>query len=408
MEMHRIPYFFFYLRLFVFCPGIFLITIYSFSQTKQTLDKSKKQLEEEIRTTSKLLDETKKDKQTSLKTLQILTRQIEQREGLLQTINQEIKGIDRQILSDTRLIESKSRELKALRDEYARIIYHAYMNMNMYTRMMFVFSAKDFNQAYRRLKYYQQYASYRRTQAERIRTIQEDLNSKRRALIQVKDQKITLAKREEQEKSSLTKEKLQKDNAIRELSKKEKQLLASLQQKQQALRKLQAEIERVIAEEARARLVNKEKTSVGTSAADLRLSSSFAANKGRLPWPADQGVITATFGEHPHPVLKYVKVNNQGIDITGGRNTDVKAVFNGSVSRICAIPNLNKVVMIRHGDYLTVYANLDEVTVSDGLAVTTGQVIGKAHYDEVEGKSEFNFQVWHGKTIENPQQWLRR
>jgi len=174
-----------------------------------------------------------------------------------------------------------------------------------------------------------------------------------------------------------------------------------------ALQKLQVEIERVIAEEARTKAGGKGAKDAGMSSADIRLSSTFAANKGLLPWPIDQGVVTSTFGEHPHPVLKYVKVKNNGIDITGTQHSQVKAVFTGTVSRILSVPNLNKVVILRHGEYLTVYSNLDEVSVSDGQQVSTQQVIGKAHYDRQENKSELNFQLWMGKTILDPQDWLR-
>jgi septal ring factor EnvC (AmiA/AmiB activator) len=218
-------------------------------------------------------------------------------------------------------------------------------------------------------------------------------------------EKIKLVDAESREKLKLDKEKQLKGKTIQDLSKKEKQLLARLRTNQQALHKLQQEIERILAEEASARAADKNRDA-GVKAAEMRLSSDFASNQGRLPWPTDQGVVTSAFGEHQHPVLKYVKVNNNGIDIMTGQNAPVKAVFNGVVSKVLSIPNLNKIVMLRHGDYLTVYSNLDEVMVTSGQSVVTGQVIGKAHFDRDEGKSEINFQVWKAKTIMNPQQWL--
>jgi murein DD-endopeptidase MepM/ murein hydrolase activator NlpD len=136
------------------------------------------------------------------------------------------------------------------------------------------------------------------------------------------------------------------------------------------------------------------------------LSSSFASNKGKLPWPSEHGVITGRFGEHPHPVLKYVKVKNNGIDISTEKGALVRTVFNGKVSRVMSFPNLNKVVIIRHGEYLTVYSNLEEVNVKDGQTVTTKQLIGKIHTNPEDSKTDLHFEIWLGKSTQDPQEWL--
>ncbi|MFC2102155.1 murein hydrolase activator EnvC family protein [Bacteroidota bacterium] len=373
--------------------------------TKDKLDQDRKKLENEIEYTSKLLDQTKKNKETSLRDLQLINNRIKKRESLINTISSEINEVNRKIRDDQVMINNRSKELKELKNEYARMIYYAYKLTKAQNRLLFIFSAKDFNQAYQRLKYYQQYTTYRRKQADRIREAQISLSKQMHSLELTRVEKIKLADAEAGEKLKLDKEKQLKGNTIQDLSKKEKQLLARLRTNQQALQKLKKEIERILAEEAKARASDKNRDA-GVKAAEMRLSSNFASNKGQLPWPTDQGVVSSTFGEHQHPVLKYVKVNNNGIDILTGQNAPVKAVFNGVVSKVLSIPNLNKVVMLRHGDYLTVYSNLDEVMVSSGQSVATGQVIGKAHFDKDEGKSEINFQVWKAKTIMNPQQWL--
>ena len=373
--------------------------------SKEQLNQDRKKLEQEIEYTSKLLDQTQKSKETSMRDLKLLNSQIKKRETLINTISKEISEVNNRIRGDQKMIDKQSKELKELKDEYARMIYYAYKITKAQNRLLFIFSAKDFNQAYQRLKYYQQYTSYRRKQAERIREAQVSLSKQMHAFEITRAEKLKLAEAESGEKSKLDREKQLKNIVVQDLSKKEKQLLATLRTNQKALQKLQQEIERMLAEDARTRASDKTRDA-GVKAAEMRLSSNFAANKGRLPWPTEQGVVTSTFGEHQHPVLKYVKVNNNGIDIMTCQNASVKAVFNGVVSKVLTIPNLNKVVMLRHGDYLTVYSNLDEVMVSSGQAVVTGQVIGKAHYDQDEGKSEINFQVWQAKTIMNPQDWL--
>ena len=139
---------------------------------------------------------------------------------------------------------------------------------------------------------------------------------------------------------------------------------------------------------------------------EKELSSSFSANRGRLPWPCDRGFISGSFGEHAHPVLEHVKVKNNGIDIMTEQGSAVKTVFGGKVSRVMSLPGLNNIVIIRHGEYLTVYSNLGEVSVRDGQEVTVKQSIGKVHAGSGDQKSELHFELWRGKVIQNPEEWL--
>ena len=405
-----------FIMLFLVC-----LSVLAFSQDKrEKLQRNKKQLEEEIRYTSSLLQETQKSKENSLHKLQILSNQIEKRQSLIDAMNHEIGDIDLGIETQKVQIRKLGNELQRMKDEYARLIYYAYKNLNAYNRLMFLFASEDFNQAFHRLKYYQQYSAYRREQAQLIFKTQAELTVRKRDLEQNKSDKMSLVNLKEQEKEKLTLEKDQKDKSVKDLSKKEKQLLATLKEKQQAAEKLQKEIERLIADEvkasaARARKeektntpvkTGKDKTEMMLTPVEKQLSTTFAANKGKLPWPSERGIITGTFGEHPHPVLKYVKVKNNGIDISTGKGAEARAVFNGKVSRVMSFPNLNKVVIIRHGDYLTVYSNLDEVNVKDGDEVVTKQAIGKVHTNTEDSKTELHFELWLGKNIQNPQEWL--
>jgi len=377
-------------------------------QTQQKLRQSKLQLEKEIEYTNTLLDQTKKTKQSSLNRLKLLNKQIERREALISTISKEIGSVEVEIATDNLMISKLSRDLQMLQNEYAQMIYYAYRTMKGNDRLTFIFSAKDFNQAFNRLRYYQEYASYRRIQAEKIIRTQTELARRRTELEDVKSHKITLAQSQENEKRKLTREKQEKDKAVKELTNKEKELLATLRVKQTALNKLQIEIEKVVASAGKRTSPSGSKTSTPAtlSPSEMKLSSSFAANKGLLPWPTEKGVVVSTFGEHAHPVLKYVKVKNNGVDIMVENGSSVKAVFNGKVSRVLSVPNLNNVVIIRHGEYLTVYSNLGEVSVKDGQEVTTRETIGKIHTDPDDGKSELHFEIWLGKSIQDPQDWL--
>jgi murein hydrolase activator len=388
--------------------------------TKENLQKTKKQLEQEIKYTNMLLEQTQKTKQTSLNKLLLINRQIEKREALVEAINSEIDQIQAEISIQADQIRHLSDELKKMKDEYARMIYYAYKNLNIFNRIMFIFAAEDFNQAFHRLRYYQQYSSYRRTQAEIISKTQFELTQKLNDLEKTKNEKAILAQTKEKEKTKLIGEKETKDKAVQDLSKKEKQLVATLREKQETAQKLQREIEKIIAEEIKASAIRAKKaaktenkpkpeiteTKIMLTPVEMELSSSFAANKGKLPWPSEKGIITGVYGEHAHPVLKYVKVKNNGIDITTDEGANVRSVFNGKVSRVMSFPNLNKVVIVRHGEFLTVYSNLDEVSVKDGQEISTKQTIGKVHTSPDDSKTEYHFEIWLGKTIQNPQEWL--
>jgi murein hydrolase activator len=378
-------------------------------KTQQNLAKTKKQLEEEIEYTNSLLLQTKKSKENSLNKLKLLNRQIDKREALINTISREIGSVDEQIAAGDQAIRKLSTDLGTLKNEYARMIYYAYRTMRTNNRLVFIFSATDFNQAYHRLRYYRQYAEFRRRQADKIRSTQVELTQRQNDLQMVRDQKLSLAEAQERAKAKLTQEKQEKDKTVKELTKKEKELLATLKTKQNALDKLQAEIEKLIASEravARRASGSKTATEMSVTPAEKMLSGTFAASRGALPWPSEKGVVVGTFGEHPHAVLKYVKVKNNGIDISVSNGTPIRSVFNGKVSRVLSVPNLNKVVIIRHGEYLTVYSNLEEVSVTEGEEVKTKQSIGKIHSDPDDGKSELHFEIWLGKLIQDPQQWL--
>ncbi len=409
------------LLLLLLCIPIFVAG--QSAKDKEKLQKTKRQIEEEIRYTTELLEKTKQGKQTSLNKLKVLNKQIRSREALINAINRELDDVQVAIGVENVQIGQMTKQLNELKAEYSRMIYYVYRTMNGYSKLMFIFSARDFNQGYQRLKYYQQYASYRRRQVERIESTQLAINSKRRELEEIKNQKLTLIETQEVERQKLNREKLEKAKAVKEFSTKEKQLVATLKKKQQAAQRLEAEISKLIAEEIRAseeraRKAGKDsKTGTASTTAskgntmaltprEQQLSSSFASNRGRLPWPCDRGFISSQFGEHKHPVLEYVKVKNNGIDIMTERGSLVKAVFNGKVSRVMSFASLNKVVIIRHGDYLTVYSNLAEVNVRDGQEVTAKQVIGRVFTNPEEQKGELHFEIWRGKVIQNPEDWL--
>jgi septal ring factor EnvC (AmiA/AmiB activator) len=394
---------------------VILATRVNGQDKKTELQQKKAKIEEDISYTNKLLEETKKSKQVSLNQLVLLNKKISKRQELISAINGEIGNLDKQIQVTNDTINHLTQTIKQLKQEYARMIYYAGKNRNAYSRLMFIFSANDFNQAYQRLKYFQQYSSYRQNQ---VRVIQENqllLNTKVQLLEKQKAYKLSLKKSEESEQQKLNSEKNEQDKTIKNLSQKEKELLRKLRDSEKAARKLQKAIEDLIAEEIRKANEAAKKTGTkpapenkfGLTPSEIQLSSSFTGNKGRLPWPTERGIISSTFGEHPHPILKGIKTKNNGIDITTANGESARAVFDGEVTSIMTLPIYNNVVIVRHGEFLTVYSNLDQLFVKKGDKVKTKQRIGVIQSDE-SGKSKLHFELWQGKNIQNPESWILR
>jgi murein hydrolase activator len=380
------------------------------------LEQDKKKVEEEIEYTNQLLDQTRQNKQNSLNEVVILNKKIGQRERLIGTINDQIQIVDGQMMSAQDSINLLEKDLQALKDEYAKMIYYSYKNKNLYDRLIFVFSADDFNQAYQRLKYFEFYNDYRKKQALLIQMKEKRLEIKMEDLASIKDQKNTLLTSEEQQRQKLTTEREEKNKSVQKLSKKEKDLQKTLKEKEAAAKKLQQAIQQIIAEEIKAANERANKTgAVATKTGEFALtpeekviSDNFMSNRGKLPWPVEKGIISSTFGEHPHPVLKNVKVRNNGIDILTEPGNEARAIFNGVVTRVMNVPNNNNVVIIRHGEFLTVYSNLDQVYVKIGEKVATKQKIGTVFTNKADSKTELHFEVWQSKTLLDPEIWLAR
>jgi len=416
-------------------------------KTKEKLQDDKTKLESDIAYTNKLLTETKKSKLISLNQLIILNNKINQRQDLISTINTQIDDVEGKITNSVKETAKLNGQLKQFKEEYAKMIVFAYKNRIAYSRLMYLFASSDINQAYVRLKYLQQYTSYRKKQAELITETAKELNITIADLKTIKSSKTVLLKNEEEEKSSLALEKTEKNDAVKKLQLKESELLKTIKEKQKEAVKLQQSIAAVIADEikkaaekskaiiSKAIKANKTNTTtstatnttttsttttattstvkvsatskeLGLSDADITLSNSFASNLGKLPWPSEKGIVTSTFGVHPHPVLTDIKVKNNGIDISTDAGAKARAVFDGKVTGVISIPGANKAVIVRHGEYLTVYSNLSDVYVSTGEVVKTKQNIGLIYTDTDESKTELHFEVWFGKVLTDPLTWL--
>ena len=400
----------FFLFLFWISSGVFA------QQDRAKLEQDKKKVEQEIEYTNKLLEQTRQTRQNSLNEVVILNKKINKREQLINTINSEVQLVGYQMDLAQDSIDLLEKDLKNLKDEYAKMIYYAYKNKNLYDRLIFILAAEDFNQAYQRMKYFEHYNEYRKQQALLIQIKQKRLEIKLEDLAAIRDQKNNLLTSEERQRQQLTVEREEKNRSVQTLSKKEKELQKTLKEKEAAARKLQQAIQDIIAEEIRLASERANKPGAATEKAGLFsltpeeriLSDNFLSNRGSLPWPLEQGIISSTFGEHPHPVLKNVKTRNNGIDMMTESGAEARSIFGGVVTRVMNVPNNNNVVIIRHGEFLTVYSNLDEVYVRVGEKVNIKQKIGKVFTNKSDSKTELHFEIWQSKTLLNPEEWLAR
>lgn len=385
---------------------------------QKELEQQRKKKEEEIALTKRLLNQTEKEKKKSLNQLHLLNKQIGMRESLIQTVNQEIEGIDGQIFSKRADIEAILADLKVRKKEYAEMVYLAYKNKRVFDPLTFVLSASSFHQAARRIEFLRSLSASRTLQMELIRQTQENLEEELAQLEGIRIEKSSLVSKKEEEKTELEQDKKEENQLVGNLKSKEKELKKELKEKQKAAKKLDDAIARIIREEIeRARKeeetrqkkegkTEKKGTDLAMTPEAVALSASFTANKGKLPWPVEKGFIIRSFGEHRHPTLPNVKTVNNGIDIVTTDGSNARAVFQGEVRAIFNVPGMQNAVMINHGEFFTVYTHLETVTVKKGDKVTTKQNLGKVYKDPEDGKSIVHFELWQGNVKQNPETWI--
>jgi septal ring factor EnvC (AmiA/AmiB activator) len=384
----------------------------SLAQSLTELKKQKEKTAEEIEYINNLLKETNQNVKISLSRLSVLEKQITLQDKLINNITNEIDYIDNSIKTGSKRIDSLNQQLNTVKNNYANLIRYARRNQNFNNQLLFLLSADNFNQAYKRFVYLKQIADYRRKQAERISEITHSLNEQVADFNSKKEAKQNLLVSKIDQTRKIEEQKVKQKEYYSNLQQKEKELKKKLENQRKAEARLQSEIERVIEEEARkaaARKIAKEPKSVAINKEEKALSGDFSSNRGSFPWPVANGLITDHFGEHPHPVLKYVKVRNSGIDITTRSNEKARAIFKGEVSKVISIGGGNLAVIIRHGNYLTVYSNLVEVYVKAGQKIEEKQEIGKIYTDvDDDNKTILKFQLWHENTKLDPEEWIQR
>lgn len=433
-----------YIGLCLFFLGLNLHQAVAQTKTpsQKELQNKRNKLNDDIKQLNSQLSQTKASKKSQINNIVVINTKIKVREELINTINVELSKINSNIKKNTGEVNSLRQNLEKLKSEYAKMIYFAQRNQDSYTKLMFLFAAGDFNQAYIRLKYFQQYTAFRKKQAAEIVSTQLELTGKLQELEGQRHEKNLLLGNEQVEKVHLDGEKHQQEIVLNELQQQEKELKEELEKKKRDAENLQIAIKRLIEAEikrkmeesvriaaekaAKAEKLAKTKAnaqesktkvkpevkpaaSVKPTAPELTeeaeaLGADFSSSRGKLPWPLLKGVICQPYGEYEHPAIKGFIMNNSGVEICTAKGSQARAVFNGEVTSIAISPTGGKLIIIRHGEYLSVYSNIGEVFVKQGDKVTIKQIIGTVL--EEDGKSSMNFQIWKGQKTIDPSGWL--
>jgi murein hydrolase activator len=350
-------------------------------QTKAELEEKRQKTLEEISYVDNLLKTTSKEKSEGINDVKIIGRKLDLRESVIRGMREEIELLKERIDLNNIAIEMMEDDLERLRKDYERAVVNSYKSQKGSNEIIFILSAKDFNQGYKRLKYLQQIARFRRNESEIILELKNQIETSKQRLENDLNRISDLKTKEEKQKKLLENEQERKKQIVKSLTNKEKQLQKELEEKKRVARKIENEIERIIEEE-------KKKSIKSEATPEQKLiGENFSENRGRLPWPVEKGVITSHFGVHPHPVFKYLTEDNIGIEITSSGKMNARSVFQGEVVKVFAISGANMTIIIRHGKYLSVYANIANVKVKQGDKVIAKQEIGDIYLDPRNGNN---------------------
>lgn len=369
-------------------------------KTKAQLQKEKQQNLEKIKEVEKIIEETSAQKKNSLGELNALNQRVHEQENLVGSIKREVNFLDSEISDNNDIILVLEEDLDELKKEYSAMLFAAQKANNSTTRLTFLFSSKSFDQLVMRLRYMDQYAETRKLQAEQITKVQEELSGHVAEIRVRREEKNKLLNEEQREGINLVSLKQKQNSLVKSLVKEEKKLRKDLEETKKAVAKLDKLIEDLIKEEME-RAARSKKSEVSVT-----LSNSFEENRNKFMWPVSSGFVSQRFGRQNHSVLKGVVVQNNGVNIQTQENEKVKSIFEGEVRRVAFIQGLGSTVIIKHGEYLTVYAGLKEVFVRSGQKVTTNQEIGKVLSNN-EGVSELRFQIFKNTTALDPSSWLK-
>ena len=388
---------------------IFTSLFFSQSKKQTQLENRRQELRREIQKINQLQAENKSKEKSELSLIEDFNYKISVLNNLIKVTNQQANYLTREINSNQKKITLLRDELKQLKEDYAAMIVKSYKSKNTQSRVMFLLSSNDFKQAYKRLQYIKQYTNHQKQQGESIKLKTQELQDVNISLQQQKKDKDKLIADNRATQKSLESERKQHQDLMKSIQSNISKYTAEIRAKQREANRIDREIEKII-KAAIARSNKKagkseRATSFALTAEERILASNFIANKGKLPWPVEKGYDKVRYGSQPHPINKSLTIKSNGVRIATEKGAKARAVFNGEVIAIVTMKNVNPLVMIRHGNYITTYKNLSKVYVKEGDKVTTKQEIGEV-YTNSSGESILSFVVSKESTTQNPSSWI--
>ncbi|MFC4268216.1 murein hydrolase activator EnvC family protein [Polaribacter marinivivus] len=400
-----------FLHIFIFTFSFLSVSINA--QTKAELEQQRKKYKKEINQLNKLLFSEQKKEKNALEELRDLNQKIELRNKLLATIESETKLLSRKINTNESKLKKLKTNLASLKEDYAEMIYKSYKSKSQQSRLMFLLSSQNFYQAYKRMEYMKQYTKFRKKQGESIVVQTKVIESVIDSLNIQKIEKDTLLVFEKNQKTEIENDKKNQENLISTIKKRENKYKRDLRNKIKEDKLIAARIDKLIKEEiarANRKIKNKPKTVKRNefilSPEAKVLAANFESNKGKLPWPIEQGLITRKFGVQPHPTFPGITINSTGLHFVTAKESDAEAIFDGEVLNILVGSGGIKNVMVRHGNYISSYNNIESLYVKKGDKIKTGQKIGKIFTDKVSGKTKLVFSLFKNTKRLNPSSWI--
>ena len=381
------------------------------SARQKTLEKQKKLLQAEIKQINTLLFNNSNREKSILSQVEDLDVKISVRTELVKVNNQQANLLTQQINVNQRDITNLRKELEELKKDYAEMIQKSYKSKSSQNRLMFLFSSEDFLQAYKRIQYMKQYTKFRKKQGEVITQKTKTLQSLNKALFEQKTQKEALVMENRKVQKELQQERRSQERLIRGLKNKSRSLAMEIKQKQRKTAEIDKEIERLIREAIAAS--NKAsgksvKNAFALTPESKLLAANFLANKGKLPWPVEKGIVIQRYGTQPHPVVKTTMIKSNGVTIATTPKSEARAVFEGEVMTILSFKGSNPTILIKHGNYITTYKNMGKVYVKKGDKVKAKQPIGEIFTHPQTGKTTLQFSVFNALKPQNPKSWIYR
>ncbi|MBC3758448.1 peptidoglycan DD-metalloendopeptidase family protein [Hyunsoonleella sp. SJ7] len=383
------------------------------SGKQKLLEDRRQELRKEIQKINALRAENKSKEKSQLSLIEDFNYKISVLNNLIKVTNQQANLLTREINNNQKQISNLRNELKLLKEDYAAMIVKSYKSRNQQSRIMFLLSSNDFKQAYKRLQYMKQYTNHQKEQGETIKAKTAELQQINQNLLGQKKEKDKLIAENRTTQKTLQKERAQHQELMASIRKNLSRYTAQIKAKQREADRIDREIERIIrAEIAKSnkgsRTTKTSKSNFALTAEEKVLANSFVANKGKLPWPVEKGFVKVRYGTQPHPIDRSLTIKSNGVRISTEKGAKVRAVFDGTVSRIVRIKNANPIVMVRHGNYITAYKNLHKVTVKEGDKVKTKQEIGEVFTNPTTGETVLNFVVFKDLKTQNPASWIYR